>query len=247
MDFLAYLLSFINHNGLWMGIVLIVLASGLLVPILFIDGLAAGLIEFFIGFTVGMVILFMGVGKNRSANKIINRHGEKGTAMIVSINPTNMSISDGSDLYYTPVYRYKVLLRTAKNKTIETSFLDFKAPIIVNPPRGIPPAVDLSVYEQLPAVNVEFPVKYLKRHPRMFVIPIDISSQQVQAQLCNPIKKKLMEAKAKLDFDPINPKYRKEVADLMEEYFLRNGCEAINDSTNIDVIRTEIMRLRAGQ
>ena len=128
MEFLTYLLAFLNHNGLWLGCVLIILASGLLAPILLIYGLGAGLIEFFVGFTLGMAILFMGVS-GRLGNRLINKYGETGTGKIISVNPTNMYM--GSPGFYTRIYKYKVLLRTATGKTIETSFRDYKAPLVV--------------------------------------------------------------------------------------------------------------------
>ena len=244
MEFLTYLLSFLNHNGLWIGMVLIVLSSFSLAPVLLLYGLKAGLLEFSILFTLGMFIMFTSLF-GKGGNKLINKYGETGTGKIISVNATNMYI--GRHGYYTTVYKYKVLLRTAKGKTIETSFKDYKARIVVTTKRYVPPSVRLSVYKKMPEVNVEFPVKYLKRHPRMFIIQQEISDQQIQDLTCAPLKSKLMEAKAKLDFDPANYTYKQEVADLMEAYFLRNGCDNISDSTNLNIIRAEIMRLRASQ
>jgi hypothetical protein len=243
MDFITYLLSFINHNGIWIGCTLIVLASLLLAPVLLIYGLGIGLLEFISGFTVGMIILFMGLGQ--SGNRLINKYGEKGTAMIVSVNATNMYT--GTAGFYSQVYRYKLLLRTAKNKTVETSFKSTKVPIVVYTKKSIPASIDLSGFKTLPPVNVEFPVKYIKRHPRMFVIPIEVSNQQIQELTCTPLRNKLLEAKTKLNFDPTNLTYKKNVADLMEEYFLINGCEIISDSTNINLVKEEIMKLRRSQ
>lgn len=153
----------------------------------------------------GFLNIFIG---NLIAGIIINKVGEFGSAVTVSIKQTNNQYND----YW--IYEHLIILETNDGSIYETSFEDADFNIYPEPEQGY-------IY---PSIGEKYTVKYLKRNPKAFIIVSNDNSPFAKRIRCQNLKVLYDEAKLKLMYDSLNTDYKEKYNKLRNDYF-NNGCQ----------------------
>ena len=141
--------------------------------------------------------------------KLIYREGDTGSAFTVSVKPTNTRIQ-GNFLF---INEHSIILETKDGIKYETTFEDCDANIFPDPKNTF----------GLPSIGEKFSVKYLKNHPKVFVIISDDDSPYAKNLRCRHLRKVYDEAKRILECDSLNSGYKEEYIKAKDEY-IKNGC-----------------------
>jgi hypothetical protein len=126
-----------------------------------------------------------------------------------------------------------VLLRTADDKVVETSFEDDDF--------NIYPPKNSVVY---PGIGDHFTVYYLRRFPQDFVIVDNDDSPWATALRCGRLRNDVQEANAKYEFDRTNANYRADYITLINK-LLAEKC--VDDDDEVEAFRHDIENVEAGQ
>ncbi|MFZ1699411.1 MAG: hypothetical protein WBO10_08675 [Pyrinomonadaceae bacterium] len=131
---------------------------------------------------------------------LINKYGEKAEAKVISRERTKNLHNE------EPVERYNVIYRTAAGENIETYFESW----------------DFNIYPSANSVRYPgpgqiFPVAYLPRFPKTFIILTEEQSEYKATVECSDILSKIAEKKNKFEFDPKNLKYMSEYMNALSE------------------------------
>lgn len=141
------------------------------------------------------------------AGSMIYNIGETGSAVTVSIKQTNNQYN------HQWVYEHTIVLETKDGKKFETTFSDADFNIFPIPKDGY-------VY---PARGEKYSVKYLKSHPKAFVIVSDDNSPYAKRIRCQDLREVYEEAERKFRIDSLNSGYREKYLKSRDEYN-KNGC-----------------------
>ncbi len=174
------------------------------------------------------VLAFLSVffGTDVAAN-ILHGFGEKGSATITGSYGTSTVYNDHN------VVGYHVLLRTADDKVVETSFEDDDF--------NIYPPKNSVVY---PGIGDHFTVFYLRSFPEDFVIVDNDDSPWAAGLRCSGLRDHVQEANAKYEFDRSNANYRADYIALINK-LLAEKC--VSDDDEVDAFRHDIENVGTGQ
>jgi hypothetical protein len=184
--------------------------------------------RFAIFFAVIPVLAFLNAffGTDIAAH-VLHAFGEKGSATITGTYGTSTVYNDHN------VIGYHVLLRTADDKVIETSFEDDDF--------NIYPPKNSVVY---PDVGDHFSVYYLRWFPEDFVIVDNDDSPWATALRCRAMNKDVQEANAKYEFDRGSERYRTAYIDSINR-LLAEKC--VSDDDELSAFRHDIENVETGQ
>lgn len=157
----------------------------------------------------------------------VHAFGEKGTATITGTYGTSTVYNNHN------VVGYHVLLKTADDNVVETSFEDDDF--------NIYPPKNSVVY---PDVGDHFSVYYLRRFPKDFIIVDNDDSPWASALRCRRLNKDMQEANAKYEFDRSSKRYRTTYIDAINK-LLAEKC--IDDNDEVDAFHHDIENIEAGQ
>ena len=195
---MTFIVEFLSHK-----IALVLLFAFVICPIGVIYGIAKKrtIISFLSFILLGLMLFnfFMG---SRLTSSIINKNGALGTAIVTG--------TEGTGNYYNNVesIEYKVLLKTAENETLETSFQS-------QDPNFYPrPKEDIS----LPEVGMELKVKYLPDAPKHFIILLNEGDNYAKKLECDDVLSELNGAEQKMNFDKTNEIFKNEYERLQKAY-----------------------------
>lgn len=145
-------------------------------------------------------------------NKLIYDYGQFGEGIVVEKKETE-------DMYNEePVIRYGTLIKTAKGKTVQTTFDSDHFNLY-------PDLDDAYTY---PDVGLSFTVKHLKRNPKVFVIITNDDSSYGTSLRCSELRNKLKASKSKLDFNPDDDAFKKQYQEYNEAYLV-SECAMIEN------------------
>lgn len=160
-------------------------------------------------------------GSDWNAN-YVNKHGVKGTGVVIRIVPTNRWTNNVQEV------EYECLIRTKEGKTIPAVFLNDGNAFFPQQEIWMPPMI-----------GEQFSLKYIPGDETNFIILTNEPGSGYASKFtCTEKLMQISPAKAAYEFDPADPAKKKAYQKVLKEY-LRAPCD-----TNLQkVYREELKKL----